>query len=158
MSFFNRQIVLATLMGTTMLALPFSLFVGAAMAQTAAPMTAEAVSPKMESIEQRITSLHDSLKITAGEEGTWTAVAATMRENAVAMQKLTAAKSTQEQQGMTATDDLQTYTNFAQAHLEGLKKLSSSFGTLYNSMPADQQKVADQVFRDFGHKGSAASK
>ena len=153
MSFFNRQIVLATLMGTTMLALPF-----AATAQTAAPMTAEATSPKMESVEQRITSLHDSLKITTSEEGSWTAVATSMRQNAVAMQKLTAAKSTQEQQGMTATDDLKAYTVFAQAHLDGLKNLSASFGTLYNAMPADQQKVADQVFRDFGHKGSAASK
>lgn len=153
MSFFSRQIVLATLMGTTMLALPF-----AAMAQTAAPMTADASVPKMETVEQRITSLHDSLKITTAEEANWTTVATSMRDNAAAMDKLTAAKSAQEQQSMTATDDLKAYTTFAQAHLDGLKNLSASFGTLYAAMPADQQKVADQVFRDFGHKGSAASK
>lgn len=152
MSFFSRQIVLATMMGTTMLALPL-----AAMAQTAAPTTADATA-KMETIEQRITTLHDALKITANEEGSWAAVATSMRENAAAMEKLTAAKSTQEQQGMTATDDLKAYMTFAQAHLDGLKNLSASFGTLYNSMPADQQKVADQVFREFGRKGSAASK
>jgi len=154
MSFFNRPVAFATLI---VLSTPF-----AAMAQTATPQattaqTANAIS-KMETVDQRITSLHDSLKITPAQEVSWTAVATSMRDNAANMQKLTAEKSMQDQQKMTATDDLQAYSKFAQAHVDGLKNLSMSFGTLYNDMPAAQQKVADQVFQDFGRKGSAAPK
>jgi len=151
MSFFSRPIALATLLGATMLATPF-----VAMAQTAT-QTADAAA-KAETVEQRITNLHESLKITPAEETSWTAVATSMRDNAAAMQKLTAERSPQEMENMTATDDLKAYSKFAQAHLDGLKNLMASFGTLYDSMPAPQQKVADQVFRDFSHKGTAASK
>jgi hypothetical protein len=30
--------------------------------------------------------------------------------------------------------------------------LISSFETLYNTMPADQKRLADQVFQKFGHR------
>jgi hypothetical protein len=73
-------------------------------------------------------------------------VAQTMRDNVSSMQKLADSKASQSKQGMTAIEDLQTYTDFAQAHADGLKKLTASFQTLYDSMPAEQKKVADQVF------------
>jgi len=50
-------------------------------------------------------------------------------------------------------EDLKAYQTFAQAHVDGLKNLTSSFETLYGSMSASQKKVADQVFRNFGRKG-----
>ena len=49
---------------------------------------------------------------------------------------------------MTAVDDLKSYGQFAQAHVDGLKGLTASFETLYNSMPDAQKKVADQVFQN----------
>ena len=34
--------------------------------------------------------------------------------------------------------------------MDGLKTLTSAFKSLYDSMPADQKKNADQVFMTFG--------
>jgi hypothetical protein len=51
---------------------------------------------------------------------------------------------------MTAVDDLKTYQEFTQLRLDGLKNLNSAFKSLYNSMPAGQQKNADQVFMTYG--------
>ncbi len=99
-----------------------------------------------ETIDQRITRLHDSLKITSAEETAWQAVAQTMRDNAQAMKKLASDKQARSASDMTAVEDLQTYSTFAQAHVDHLRKLTSAFETLYNAMPADQKKLADQVF------------
>ena len=57
---------------------------------------------------------------------------------------------------MTAVEDLQTYEKFARAHVEGLKSLTSSFDTLYKSMPETQRKVADEVFRSAGHAAASS--
>lgn len=97
------------------------------------------------------------MKITSAEESDWQAVAKTMRDNASAMQKLAATKASESQAGMTAIEDLQTYTDFAQAHADGLKKLTASFQTLYEAMPAEQKKIADQIFEKSQHHESARS-
>jgi hypothetical protein len=120
-----------------------------AAAQTSKPpAAAAATSSKPETVEQRITSLKASLKITSAQESKWNAVAQAMRDNAAAMDKLVQAKHAKTD--MTAVEDLQTYRDFSQAHLDGLKNLIPAFDALYQSMPADQQKNADQVFMNFG--------
>ncbi len=73
-----------------------------------------------------------------------------MRQNAAAMDKLVATNRTTAPQGKTAVDDLNTYEKFAQAHVDGLKNLISSFKTLYTAMPDAQKKNADEVFNAFG--------
>ena len=73
-----------------------------------------------------------------------------MRDNAAAMDKLVATKRAISPASMTAVDDLKTYQEFSQAHLDGLKNLTSAFKSLYDSMPADQKKNADQVFQSYG--------
>ena len=80
-----------------------------------------------------------------------------MRDNAAAMAKLAAEKSTVAPHSMTAVQDLTNYEEFAQAHVDGLKNLISSFETLYDAMPDPQKKVADEVFQRFGRRrgGSA---
>jgi glutamine synthetase adenylyltransferase len=120
---------------------------GSAMSQheTKADMHAE-------TIDQRIATLHEELKITPAEESDWNAVATTMRENADAMEKLANKKESQSKQGMTAVEDLQTYSQFAQEHVDHLKKLTSVFETLYNAMPSEQKKVADEVFARSQHQ------
>lgn len=110
----------------------------------------DATSNKPETVEERILSLHAALKITPAEEANWNGVAEAMRENAANMEKLMASKRSEPQQNMTAIEDLKTYREFAQAHVDGLKNLTSAFETLYDSMPAGQQKTADQVFQNFG--------
>ena len=153
---FVRTVAIAALMGATFLATPLT----AAWAQNApvkTAATATAPETKGETVEQRITDLHAALKITPAEEAQWNGVAQAMRENAAAMDKLVAANRTTPPQNMTAVQDLQTYQQFAQAHVDGLKNLTAAFSTLYNAMPDDQKKVADQVFLTSG-RGTPASK
>jgi protein CpxP len=170
----TRSVAVAALLGATMLASPLSAARAATtapfqMAQAVAPASppaataptaataATAVETKAETVEERITSLHTALQITPNEESSWNGVAKSMRDNAAAMQKLAADKTTQAGQGMTALDDLKTYEKFARAHVAGLKNLNASFEKLYNSMPGPQKKVADDVFQNFGHHEGAAS-
>jgi hypothetical protein len=167
---FTRSAAIAALLGATMLVSPLTAAradsttnAAIQLAQAATPAAAPAspaakgaTEAKAETVEQRITSLHTALKITPDEETNWTGVAQAMRENAAAMQKLAADRTAQAPQSMTAVQDLQGYAKFAQAHVDGLKNLISSFDTLYNSMPDPQKKVADRVFESFGQKAAAS--
>ena len=163
---FARSVAIAALLGATMLAGPMTAAradnVSAAPSQAtqaAASQTkaaAGAMATKAETVEQRIASLHAALKITPQEEADWTTVAQAMRENAAAMQKLVADDTVKASQRMNAMDDLKTYQKFAQAHVDGLKNLTSSFETLYNSMPDPQKKVADQVFQSSRRQGASS--
>ena len=110
-----------------------------------------------ETVEHRIARLHASLKITPDEETNWNGVATAMRDNAVVMHKLIAERSAKEAVAMTAVDDLKAYEKFAQAHVDGLKSLTSSFATLYAAMPDAQKKIADDVFRKFGREAGSRS-
>ena len=146
-----RTLAIASVMGTALLAGSF----GLAVAQTTpekAPAAAAATSNKSETVEQRITTLKASLKITADQDAKWNGVATAMRDNAAAMDKLVQAKHATPPASMTAVDDLNTYQDFSQANLDGLKNLISSFKTLYDAMPADQKKNADTVFDSYGPK------
>jgi protein CpxP len=150
---FVRSVAIAALLGATMLATPLA--ATHALAQAATPVAAPATETKGETVEQRITALHASLKITPAEDAQWNGVAQAMRENAAAMDKLVATNRTSPPQNMSAVDDLKTYQQFAQAHVDGLKTLTAAFSTLYDVMPDAQKKVADEVFRTSGH-GTAA--
>ena len=119
---------------------------------TKPPAAAAATSSKPQTVEQRITMLKSALKITPDQEPKWDKVATAMRENAAAMDKLV--KDKRAKTDITAVDDLKTYQDFTQAHLDGLKNLTSAFESLYDSMPADQKKNADQVFHNFGPRKS----
>ena len=152
---FVRTVAIAALMGATFLATPLT--ATGALAQAAAtptPAAATATETKGETVEERITALHASLKITTAEETQWNGVAQAMRENAAAMDKLIAANRTSPPQNMSAVQDLQTYQQFAQAHVDGLKNLTSAFKSLYNAMSDDQKKNADQVFANANRAGT----
>ena len=153
---FVRSVAIAALMGATMLATPLT--ATHALAQAAAtPASATAADMKGETVEQRITTLHAELKITPAEEAQWNNVAQAMRENASAMEKLVAANRTTPPQSMTAVQDLQSYQKFAQAHVDGLKNLTSAFSSLYDSMSDPQKKNADQVFANFRREAPAGA-
>ena len=151
-----RSIAIASLAGAALIAGSF----GPAAAQTTPsnkpPAAAAATSSKPETVEQRITQLKTALKITPDQESKWNAVAQAMRDNAASMEKLVAAKRAIAPASMTAVDDLMTYQEFTQVRLDGLKNLTSSFKALYDSMPADQKKNADQVFRSYGPTNSGS--
>jgi periplasmic protein CpxP/Spy len=154
----GRTGAIAALMGATFLASPLS----PARANSASPplqlaqnapqktlAATQATSDRADTVEARITSLHAELKITPAEDAMWNDVAQAMRENVANLEKLVAEKRTQAPQNMTALDDLTTYQKFAQAHVDGLKNLTSAFTSLYDAMPAAQKTNADEVFRNF---------
>jgi hypothetical protein len=149
---FTRSIAIAVLLGATILAHPLSTAHAADPGKSAAAQ--DATSMQGESVEQRITKLHEELKITPDEDAKWNSVAQAMRENAAKMEKLVAEKRTQAPQEKTAVEDLKTYSEFAQAHVDGLKNLTASFETLYAAMPDGQKKNADMVFQNFSHQAS----
>jgi protein CpxP len=154
-----RSVAIAALMGATMLTTPF--VAARAAEQGAVPQAqtlaaAGATETKGETVEQRITNLHAALKITPAQDAQWNTVAQAMRENAANMDKLVASNRTTAPQSMTAVEDLKTYQKFAQAHVDGLKNLISSFEKLYAAMPDAQKKVADGVFSTSAG-GTAAS-
>jgi protein CpxP len=140
------SVAAATLLGATFLASPLA----AQTPPVKPPAAAAATSTKAETLDQRITMLHTALKITPDQDAKWTPVATAMRDNSAAMEKLVASKKSMTPANMTAVDDLKTYQEFGQAHLDGLKNLNAAFKSLYDSMPADQKKNADQVFQKYG--------
>lgn len=116
----------------------------------------EATSMRPNSVERRIAELKSQLKITAKEESDWNGVAEAMRANAKDMETLIQETRREgPRDHRTALQDLQTYAKFADAHADGLKRLTSAFETLYNAMPADQQHHADAVFRQFERRRSS---
>jgi hypothetical protein len=144
---FLRPLAVAALAGIT-------LFVTSpvAAADTSAATAKTQHQMKGETIDQRIADLHKSLKITADEETNWTAVAQVMRDNDAALKVLAAARTAENREKVSAVEDLKMYEKFAQAHVDGLKNLISSFETLYSAMPDQQKLVADGVFRAVGQK------
>ena len=125
----TRSVAIAVLMSAPLLAAPLTL----AHAQNkASPIATNPADQKGGNVESRITQLHAELKITPDQESKWNSVAQAMRDNEANMEKLVAEKHQQGPQGLTAVDDLKTYQEFAQAHVDGLKNLTSSFSSLYD--------------------------
>ena len=150
---FGRSFAFAALTGAAMLVSPLAAAQAAnteiQFAQAATPQSrgaAAVTATKGETVEQRIATLHAALKITPDEDAKWNAVAQAMRENASNMDQLVAEGRKTAPHDMSAVDDLKTYQKFAQAHVDGLKNLISSFTTLYSAMPDAQKKLADTVF------------
>lgn len=145
-----RLVTVASLVGAALLVNPLA-------AQTAKmpdggtkpPAAAAATSNKSETVEERISTLKAALKITPDQETKWGAVADTMRQNAGMMDKLISEKRAKMSK-MSAVDDLKVYQELAEAHLDGLKRMTSAFKSLYDSMPAEQKANADTVFENFG--------
>lgn len=106
-----------------------------------------------ETIDQRIANLKTQLQITPKEENDWNKVAQAMRQNAQNMQQLIDQQKSKTD--TTALNDLTTYEQFAQAHARGVQNLIGPFRTLYDSMPASQQKVADNVFNNYRNEAQA---
>ena len=96
-------------------------------------------------IERHIKDLQAKLKITPAEESQWEIVAQTMRDNASEMDSAIEKHQASVNSG-TAIDNLNSYADVVQAHADAIKKLATAFSTLYDSMPMEQKKVADDLF------------
>lgn len=96
--------------------------------------------------ELRIKNMHAKLKITSAQEELWGKIAQTMRDNAKTLDKLTRTRL-DHAKDITAIDDLKSYGEIAEAHADGLKKLTPVFADLYANMSNPQKKEADTLFR-----------
>ncbi|WP_082814163.1 Spy/CpxP family protein refolding chaperone [Paraburkholderia monticola] len=103
-----------------------------------------------ESIDSRINSLHSKLQITQAQEALWQKVAQVMRDNENTMHALRETRMSQ-MNNMSAMDDLKSYGQAADAHAEGIRKLTPVFQTLYDSMSDKQKKNTDLIFRTEHH-------
>ncbi len=68
-----------------------------------------------------------------------------MRDNARQMDQ-TFMQRAQQYQTMTALQNMQSYEQIAEMHAQQLQKLVPAFEGLYNAMPEQQKKIADEVF------------
>ena len=101
--------------------------------------------------ELRIKDLHAKLKITSAQEEQWGKVAQAMLDDAKIMDALTQTR-VDHAKDMTAVDDLKSYGEIADAHANGIKKLTPVFADLYTNMSDVQKKEADTLFRNGDHK------
>jgi len=99
-----------------------------------------------DSVQLRIKDMHTKLKITAAQEEQWTKVAQAMLDDAKTMDTLTQVR-VDHAKDMTAIDDLKSYGEIADAHADGVKKLTPLFTDLYAGMSDTQKKEADALFR-----------
>jgi protein CpxP len=119
----------------------------------APPSTAPASQRPIRRVEARISALHKQLGITPAEEPQFNAFADVMRSNAQTMRALfqERAKSTDS----SALGQLRWYSQITTAHAEGIAKLVPVFEALYQSMPEQQKKTADAVFRALRQRRAA---
>jgi protein CpxP len=139
-----------------------TLFIGGAYAQsvalsnTASPPSSSHAMVKSDAnhraeIEKHIKDLHAQLKITPAEESQWATVAQTMRDNATELDDAVSKRDAIASRA-TAIEDLNAYGDIVQVHADSIKKLSTAFAALYDSMSGDQKKVADEVFTQRAHE------
>jgi len=105
-------------------------------------------------VEARIKELHKKLQITPAQETQWNNLAQVMRENARAMQDLER-KRAEDVKTISAVDVVKSYDEVIEAHEAGMKKFIPAFESLYDSLSAEQKKIADDLFRS---RASAAAK
>jgi hypothetical protein len=116
-----------------------------------------AKASRADRVEARITMLHAKLVITPAQEDLWKNVTQVMRDNAQTMEALTKTRAAQAKT-MTAVDDLNSYSEIAEAHAAGLKKFVPVFQALYASMSDAQKAQADTLFRGHHRSRTAAKK
>jgi protein CpxP len=118
---------------------------------------AKADAKRNAQVEQHIKDLHAALKITPSEESQWGNVVQTMRDSASELDRAID-KRKETANTASAVDNLSAYGDIAQAHVDGVKKLAAAFSPLYNAMPDDQKKIADEVFAQRAHGGKKMAK
>jgi periplasmic protein CpxP/Spy len=110
-----------------------------------------------ERVENHIKQLHAQLHITAAQQPQWDQFAQVMRENARDMDQ-TFMQRAQQYPTMNAMQNMQSYEQMAEAHVQHLQKLVPAFDNLYNAMPEQQKKLTDEVFRANAERHAAQSR
>ncbi len=145
------KVIVATLASTILIGGALTQSPVWAASTASAPDASTGDAKRSLAVERHIKDMHAKLKITPAEESQWAAVAQTMRDGAVELDK--AIDKREAIVGNSpALDNLNAYGDIAEAHADGVKKLAAAFSPLYAAMPDDQKKVADDVFAQRAHK------
>ncbi|KVD72955.1 hypothetical protein WS62_09195 [Burkholderia sp. ABCPW 14] len=121
----------------------------ASMPAAAAASAPSAAARHEARVEERITYLHNQLKITPEQEPQWKTFADTMRDNGATMARLYRERI--ENKNASALDDMKQYAELTQTNADGAKKLADAFAPLYANFPAEQKTLADSTFRKWLH-------
>jgi len=113
---------------------------------TAAPAMAQQGESRQAKVEERISDLYASLKITKAQDAEWNKFAQVMLDNAQAMDMLTS-KDMSSRETQSADQILKGYAEVSQQHAQNVQKLSTAFNELYAQLSPDQKKQADEMFR-----------
>jgi hypothetical protein len=111
-----------------------------------------APAPASDQTAARIRYLHDRLRITAEQEPLWDAVAKAIRDNAEDLAPLLRERFRATTSG-NALDLLHAYETLGEAQLDGLKKIITVFGPLYEGLPDGQKRIADAILREGAQNG-----
>jgi len=156
----TRQFTYPTALVVAAVLLAFMVFAIPGPSTAASPETGKTAvgkTLKVDRTEARIKELHTKLKITPEQEVLWNNVAQAMRDDAKTMEVLIKARS--EKAGtMTAVDDLKSYCEIAEAHVDYLKKFIPIFEPLYAGMSDAQKKNADILFHPQSNHSKAKAK
>ena len=115
---------------------------GGSSNRAASPPAQSAAAPAA-GIDQEIAQLHQELKITPAQEQPFKAFADIMRGNARELEQLMRQRPAAGRSN--AVEDLRMATRLAETHSAGMKRLLPVFEALYNTLSAEQRKVADNV-------------
>ena len=96
-------------------------------------------------VDGRIAFLKAELKITPAQETPWQTVAAAMRDNAQALERMIAAARQSRGSDMDAVQRLALRENFARLRAENDARLLAAFKPLYASLSPEQQQTANQL-------------
>ncbi len=154
----TRYRLASRLMAGLLMAAPVATQAAAQAGPVAAPGAVAAAkpgTPRAAAVERRITDLRTRLKITPEEQKPFDDFAQVMRDNEQRMDGLVTKRQASFATG-SAVDQMQSYTDMAQAHAEDMQHLTAAFATLYNALSADQKKQADLSFRQFAKSRRSA--
>jgi periplasmic protein CpxP/Spy len=109
-------------------------------AAASSPMTSHPVPGKNmeERVENRIKQLHAQLHITPAEQPQWDQFAQVMRGNARDMDQAFMQRA-QQYPTMNAMQNMQSYEQMAEAHVQHLQKLVPAFDNLYKRCPSSRK-------------------
>ena len=126
----------------------------AAKASATKPTNAMTVEAR---VNQRITQMHQRLKITPEQQPAWDVFAQAMRDNVTSIEQAYKGRRASVA-AMSAPDNMRNFAQIEQNRAEGIQKLAASFQTLYDAMSDDQKKTADAMFSHYGDHGPGQKK
>lgn len=97
-------------------------------------------------VDKRIRALQSELGITEAQMPLWSALSQAMRDNAATTEALFNRRAANVA-SMSASDNMHSYAQIADAWAYSLERLATAFDSLYASLSATQKHAADTLFR-----------